>query len=52
MTATGMVCEMTPMNDASKDMFMECCKRMMAMNGAGMPMMMMCGGMMMMGSMA
>ncbi|MEJ0097123.1 MAG: hypothetical protein WDM84_03220 [Bauldia sp.] len=40
------------MDDMSKDMFMEYCKRMMAMMGAGMPMMMMNGGMMMMGAMA
>jgi hypothetical protein len=48
MTANGMVCEMMPMDDASKDMFMECCKRMTSMMGAGMPMMMACGGMPMM----
>ena len=52
MTAEGMVCEMKPMEGMDKDMFMECCKRMMAMTGAGMPMMMMCGGMMMMCQMA
>lgn len=52
MTADGMVCEMMPMDDASKDMFMECCKRMMAMMGNGMPMMTMCGGMGMMCQMA
>jgi hypothetical protein len=52
MTANGMVCEMMPMDEASKDMFMDCCKRMMAMGGAGMPMMMMCGNMMMMCQMA
>jgi hypothetical protein len=34
---------MMPMDDASKDMFMECCQRMMAMM-TGMPMMMACGG--------
>ena len=37
--------QMMPMDDASKDMFMECCKRMMTMMAMGMPMMMMCGGM-------
>ena len=52
MTATGMVCEMMPMDDMSKDMFMECCKRMTMMMGNGMPMMMMCGGMGMMAQMA
>lgn len=52
MTANGMVCEMIPMDDMSKDMFMECCKQMTAMMGNGMPMMMMCGGMGMMGRMA
>jgi hypothetical protein len=51
MTATGMVCEMMPMDDMSKDMFMDYCKRMMTMMGNGMPMMMACGGMMMMGMM-
>ncbi len=49
MTADGMVCEMMPMDGMSKDMFMECCKRMTMMMGNGMPMMMMCGGMAMMG---
>ncbi|MBB5046920.1 cobyrinic acid a,c-diamide synthase [Rhodopseudomonas rhenobacensis] len=34
-----------------KDMFMQCCQNMMAMMGNGMPMMMSCGGMMMMGMM-
>jgi hypothetical protein len=33
-------------------MFMEFCKRMTGMMSAGMPMMMACGGMMMMGTMA
>ena len=37
MTANGMVCEMMPMEGMPKDMFMECCKRMMAMGGSGMP---------------
>jgi hypothetical protein len=49
MTATGMVCEMMPMEGMSQDMFMEYCKRMMGMMQGGMPMMMACGGMMMMG---
>ena len=35
MTPTGMKCEMMPMDDASKDMFMECCQRMMAMMNMG-----------------
>jgi len=35
-----------------KEMFMECCQRMMAMMNMGMPMMMMCGGMAMMGMMS
>jgi len=48
MTSTGIKCEMIPMDDASKDMFMECCQRMMAMMNMGMPMMMACGGMGMM----
>ena len=52
MTGNGMVCEMMAMDDASKDMFTECCKRMTSMMNAGMPMMMACGGMMMMGMMA
>jgi hypothetical protein len=34
-----------------KDMFMQCCQNMMTMMGNGMPMMMNCGGMMMMGLM-
>lgn len=46
MTATGMTCEMMPMDEASKAMFMECCKRMTAMMTEGHPMMMSCGGMM------
>ena len=49
MTDKGMVCEMMPMDGVSKDMFMEFCRRMMSTMGAGMPMMMACGGMMMMG---
>lgn len=52
MTPGGaMSCEMSPMDPAMKDMFMQCCQNMMAMMGAGMPMMMSCGGMMMMGMM-
>lgn len=46
-----MTCEMAPMDAAMKDMFMQCCQNMMAMMGNGMPMMMSCGGMMMMGMM-
>ncbi|GLR54496.1 hypothetical protein GCM10007923_57130 [Shinella yambaruensis] len=52
MTDAGMVCEMKPMDGMDPAMFMECCKRMMAMMNGGMPMMMMCGGMMMCCSMA
>ncbi|MBX5043796.1 hypothetical protein HJB51_24510 [Rhizobium lentis] len=37
MTAEGMVCEMKPMEGMDKDMFMECCKRMMSMMSGGMP---------------
>ncbi|MGO7135051.1 hypothetical protein AB9E06_29880 [Rhizobium leguminosarum] len=47
MAAEGMVCEMKPMEGMDKDMFMECCKRMMSMMSGGMPVMMNCGGMMM-----
>ena len=42
---------MTAMDDASKDMFMEACKRMCAMMVSGMPMTTNCGGMMMMAQM-
>jgi hypothetical protein len=52
MTAEGMVCEMKPMEGMDKDMFMECCKRMMSMMSGGMPVMMNCGGMMMCCTMA
>jgi hypothetical protein len=52
MTDNGMACEMMPMDDASKEMFMECCKRMVSVMENGMPMMVMCGNMMMMGSQA
>ena len=48
MTPTGMTCEMMPMDPAMKDMFMKCCESMMNMMQMGMPMMMGCGGMMMM----
>lgn len=48
MTPTGMKCEMTPMDESMKDMFMECRERMMTTMGTGMPMMAMCGGMTMM----
>ena len=47
-----MTCEMAPMDPAMKDMFMQCCQTMMTMMGNGMPMMMNCGGMTMMGMMA
>jgi hypothetical protein len=43
-----MTCEMGPMDDTMKDAFMQCSQTMMTMMGAGMPMMMNCGGMMMM----
>jgi len=37
------------MDESMKDMFMECCERMMTLMNTGMPMMMMmCGGMTMM----
>ena len=48
MKSTGTKCEMMLVDDASKDMFMECCQRMMAMMNMGTPMMMACGGMGMM----
>ena len=38
--------------NSMKEMFMKCCQRMMAMMNMGMPMMMMCGGMAMMGMMS
>jgi hypothetical protein len=46
-----MTCEMAPMDPAMKDAFMQCCQTMMTVMGNGMPMMMNCGGMMMMGLM-
>jgi hypothetical protein len=52
MIAEGMMtCEMGPMDNSMKDMFMQCCQNMMSMMNAGMPMMMNCGGMTMMGLM-
>jgi len=48
MTDKGMMCEMTPMEGMSMDMFTMACQRMMAMMNAGMPMMMSCCGMPMM----
>ncbi|MET3926065.1 hypothetical protein [Devosia sp. 2618] len=51
MTANGMMCEMKPAAGMDMAMFTEACKRMMSMMEAGMPMMMNCGGMMMMCSM-
>ncbi|HEY0328305.1 MAG TPA: hypothetical protein VGC77_04325 [Rhodopseudomonas sp.] len=52
MTPNGMMsCEMAPMDDSMKDMFAQCCQNMMSMMATGMPMMMSCGGMMMMGMM-
>ncbi len=49
MTATGMTCEMMPMDESSKAMFMEFCKRLSSMMSTGQPMMMNCSGMMMVG---
>lgn len=43
-----MTCEMAPMDDSMKEIFKQCCQNMMSMMGAGMPMMVNCGGMMMM----
>ncbi|MGQ4274527.1 hypothetical protein [Terrihabitans sp. B22-R8] len=48
MTANGMTCEMMPMDESMKDMFMACCQQMMNMGMMGMPMMMNCCGMTMM----
>ncbi|GHD20862.1 hypothetical protein GCM10016234_33840 [Tianweitania populi] len=48
MTDQGMVCKMMPMDGMSNEMFNECCKRMAECMNGGMPMMMACGGMMMM----
>lgn len=48
MTPNGMTCEMTPMDASMKDMFMQCCQNMMSMMNTGMPMMVNCGGMVMM----
>ena len=48
MTPNGMTCEMMPLNPSMKDMFMKCCEGMMNMMQMGMPMMVNCGGMMMM----
>jgi hypothetical protein len=45
MTASGMTCEMMPMDPAMKSMFMACCDQMMATMNMGMPMMMSCAGM-------
>lgn len=46
MTAAGMNCEMLPMDEASKAMFMEYCKRMTSMMSEGQSMMINCGGIM------
>jgi hypothetical protein len=44
----GMVCKVMPMEGANMDMLRERCESMMKMMAMGMPMMMMCGGSMMM----
>jgi short-subunit dehydrogenase len=44
-----MTCTMTPMEGLSADMFRMCCENMMRMMEMGMPCMMMCGGMMLVG---
>jgi hypothetical protein len=49
MTKDGMTCKMMPAEGMSMDAFGEMCQRMMQMMDMGMPCMMMCGGMMMMG---
>ena len=50
MAADGsMTCTMTPMDGMSADMFKMCCENMMRMMEMGMPCMMMCGGMMLVG---
>lgn len=51
MTEQGMKCEFMPMDESSHGAFMEYCNRMCMMMGNGMPMMMNCCGMMMMGMM-
>jgi hypothetical protein len=48
MTKAGMVCTMMPMEGMDMDMMTERCNAMNAMMAMGMPMMMSCGGMMMM----
>ncbi|WP_200901958.1 hypothetical protein [Microvirga vignae] len=51
MAADGsMTCNMTPMEGMSADMFRMCCENMMRMMEMGMPCMMMCGGMMLIGT--
>jgi hypothetical protein len=50
MAADGsMTCNMMPMEGMSDDMFRMCCENMMRMMEMGMPCMMMCGGMMLIG---
>jgi hypothetical protein len=50
MAADGsMTCNMMPMEGMSADMFRMCCENMMRMMEMGMPCMMMCGGMMLIG---
>ncbi|WP_246777107.1 hypothetical protein [Microvirga sp. VF16] len=50
MAADGsMTCTMMPMEGMSADMFKMCCENMMRMMEMGMPCMMMCGGMMLIG---
>ncbi|MEZ0314206.1 MAG: hypothetical protein ACAI38_20730 [Myxococcota bacterium] len=48
MTKQGMVCTMMPGEGMDMDMMAERCNAMNAMMAMGMPMMMSCGGMMMM----
>jgi hypothetical protein len=48
----GMVCTMMPMEGMDMEMMTERCNAMNAMMAMGMPMMMSCGGMMMMGTSA
>lgn len=51
MSGKEMVCKMTPMGNMTMEMMKECCERMNSMMKMGMPVMMMCGGMMYMCSM-
>jgi hypothetical protein len=50
MAADGsMTCNMMPMEGMSDDMFRMCCENMMRMMEMGMPCMMMCGGLLLIG---